>query len=149
MMTRLIRSHTDRMIGGVAGGVGWYFGLDPVIVRLLFVVLAFTGGIGFFLYLVLWVIMPEERQLPPDARFDPQTGQPLPPAMQSVRFDDPAQPLAPRQRNQSLALILVFVGGMVLLSNLGSWLGVEVSDVVLPVALIGFGVYLLRGRRDG
>ena len=56
--TRLTRSATDKVIGGVCGGLGEYFGLDPVIVRLIFVALIFAGGISVLLYPVLWLIMP-------------------------------------------------------------------------------------------
>jgi phage shock protein C len=57
---RLTRSTSDRMVAGVAGGLANYFGLDPVIVRVLFVALAIFGGGGIILYLVCWVLMPEE-----------------------------------------------------------------------------------------
>ncbi len=59
MDNRLHRSRTDRMIGGVCGGLGAYLGIDPTFVRLFFVLLALPGGgIGFILYLILWVILP-------------------------------------------------------------------------------------------
>lgn len=56
---RLMRSHTDKMIAGVAGGLGQYLAVDPVIVRLAFVALCFTG-VGVLLYPVLWLVMPLE-----------------------------------------------------------------------------------------
>jgi phage shock protein C len=43
MTNRLYRSRKDRLVGGVCGGLGAYFGIDPVIVRLVFVVLTFPG----------------------------------------------------------------------------------------------------------
>ncbi len=60
MQTRLMRSRTDRMIGGVAGGVARYFNIDPTIVRLIFVLSVFAGGVTPLVYLVLWIVMPEE-----------------------------------------------------------------------------------------
>jgi len=57
---RLYRSKTDRMIGGVCGGLGKYFNLDPVLMRLLWVVLFLCGGVGFLGYIIAWIIMPEE-----------------------------------------------------------------------------------------
>ncbi|MCK9203527.1 MAG: PspC domain-containing protein [Bacteroidales bacterium] len=57
---RLYRSKTDRMIGGVCGGLGKYFNLDPVLMRLFWVILFFCGGVGFLAYIIAWIIMPEE-----------------------------------------------------------------------------------------
>ncbi|HEX8094568.1 PspC domain-containing protein, partial [Jatrophihabitans sp.] len=55
----LRRSRTDRMISGVAGGLGEYFGVDPVIFRVLFAVLSFFGGVGLVMYGVAWLLVPE------------------------------------------------------------------------------------------
>ncbi|MCK9218915.1 MAG: PspC domain-containing protein [Bacteroidales bacterium] len=57
---RLYRSKTDRMIGGVCGGFGKYFNLDPVLMRLIWVILFFCGGVGFLAYIIAWIIIPEE-----------------------------------------------------------------------------------------
>lgn len=56
---RLRRSLKDSVIGGVSGGLGEYFGTDPVIFRILFVVLAFTGGGGVLIYLLMWIFIPK------------------------------------------------------------------------------------------
>ena len=55
----LRRSRTDRMISGVAGGLGEYFGVDPVIFRVLFAVLSFFGGVGLVMYGLAWLLVPE------------------------------------------------------------------------------------------
>jgi phage shock protein C len=57
---RLYRSTNDRMIAGVCAGLGRYLGLDPTVVRLIFLLLLFLGGNGLLIYLVLWVLMPLE-----------------------------------------------------------------------------------------
>ncbi|HEX5689549.1 MAG TPA: PspC domain-containing protein, partial [Roseiflexaceae bacterium] len=59
MQSRLMRSRTESMIAGVCGGLAEYFGLDPVIVRLIFVLVTLTTGIGFIVYPVLWIVMPK------------------------------------------------------------------------------------------
>jgi phage shock protein PspC (stress-responsive transcriptional regulator) len=46
------------MIGGVCGGLGEYFELDPILFRAAFLVLAFIGGLGLLLYAVLWLLIP-------------------------------------------------------------------------------------------
>jgi len=56
----LCRSSTDKVIAGVAGGIGAYFGIDAVIVRIAFIVLTFLGGAGPFLYLIGWLALPTE-----------------------------------------------------------------------------------------
>jgi len=55
---RLYRDADDEIIAGVASGLAKYFDIDPVIVRLVFVVLFFLNGIGLFVYLVLWLVVP-------------------------------------------------------------------------------------------
>ena len=57
----LRRSRDDRVIGGLCGGLGRYFGIDPVILRLVFVVLLLAGGSGLLLYVIGWIAIPEER----------------------------------------------------------------------------------------
>lgn len=57
---RLTRSTDERMIAGVAGGIAKYLGVDPVLVRVLFVALALFGGGGLVLYVICWVLMKED-----------------------------------------------------------------------------------------
>lgn len=57
---KLTRSSTDRMVAGVAGGLGAYFGLDATLIRVLFAVFAVLGGSGIIIYLVCWLLMPLE-----------------------------------------------------------------------------------------
>jgi phage shock protein C len=59
MQSRLMRSRTEVIIAGVCGGLAEYFGLDPVIVRLIFVLVTLTTGIGIIVYPVLWLVMPK------------------------------------------------------------------------------------------
>jgi phage shock protein C len=60
---RLYRSREDRMIAGVCGGLGDYFGIDPTLVRLLFVFAALFYGPGILAYLILMLVVPEEPQV--------------------------------------------------------------------------------------
>jgi phage shock protein C len=55
---QLRRSGTDRMAGGVCGGLAEYSGIDPVLWRVGFVALTLAGGAGILVYLLLWVLMP-------------------------------------------------------------------------------------------
>lgn len=59
---RLYRSRTNRWLAGVCGGLGQYLGLDPTLIRVLFVLLALIVGGGFLLYVLLWIIIPLEPE---------------------------------------------------------------------------------------
>lgn len=85
MQNQLVRSTSDRMIAGVCGGLARYFNIDSTIVRLVFV-LAVLSGVSPLLYVILWIVMPEDTKvnvpptLPPqnvtnEWQYDPYTGQ--------------------------------------------------------------------------
>ncbi len=57
---RIYRSTSDAMIGGVCSGIAKYLDVDPTIVRLAWVALFLFGGTGLLLYLIAWLIIPEE-----------------------------------------------------------------------------------------
>jgi phage shock protein C len=56
----LRRSRSHRIIGGVCGGLAEYFGVDPLLVRAIFVVIAIMAGSGLLLYILLWLLVPME-----------------------------------------------------------------------------------------
>lgn len=60
---RLFRSETDKVIAGVAGGLGEYFKIDPTIIRILFILLTIFGGSGLIIYIVLWLVMPPKSSI--------------------------------------------------------------------------------------
>ena len=58
---RLYRSRRDKVLGGVCGGIADYFQIDPVLVRLLWVIFTLISmGLGIVAYLIAWIIVPEE-----------------------------------------------------------------------------------------
>ena len=57
---KLYRSTDDRWLAGVCGGLAKYFNIDPTLVRVIFIVLALIGLGGVILYLLLWVLIPQE-----------------------------------------------------------------------------------------
>lgn len=63
MGKRLTKSKTDRKLFGVCGGLGEYYGIDPTLVRLAFVLLGLLHGIGLILYIILAIIMPSEKNV--------------------------------------------------------------------------------------
>ena len=58
---RMYRDPDNRIIGGVCSGMGAYWNIDPVIVRIIFVALVLAGGIGALVYLILYIVIPEAR----------------------------------------------------------------------------------------
>lgn len=62
-MKRLYRSKKDSIIGGVCGGIGEYFNIDTVIVRILWLVFVFLAGAGVLAYIVAWIIIPSQDKV--------------------------------------------------------------------------------------
>lgn len=60
MEKKFYLSRTDRKIAGVCGGLAEYFGIDSLIVRIIFFCVAWCVGIGFFAYLLLWILAPKK-----------------------------------------------------------------------------------------
>lgn len=62
-MKKMFRSSEERVLGGVASGLGAYFGADTNLIRILFVITALLGGTGLILYIILWIITPEAKSI--------------------------------------------------------------------------------------
>lgn len=62
-MKKLYRSTTNKVLGGVAGGVAEYFDIDPVLMRLIFIALALSGGF-ILVYLIAWIFVPLAPERP-------------------------------------------------------------------------------------
>lgn len=60
MAERLYRSRSKKVLGGVAGGLGDYLNIDPVLIRVLFVIITLINGLGLLLYIILWIVVQEE-----------------------------------------------------------------------------------------
>jgi phage shock protein PspC (stress-responsive transcriptional regulator) len=60
---KMYRDPEKKIIGGVSGGMAAYLGIDVIIVRVLFIIFTFAGGLGLFIYILLWLILPEAKTL--------------------------------------------------------------------------------------
>jgi phage shock protein PspC (stress-responsive transcriptional regulator) len=60
---RFYLSDTDKKIGGVCGGLADYFEMDPLLVRVAFLILTFCIGGGLMIYLILWILAPRQSQI--------------------------------------------------------------------------------------
>ena len=129
--TRLMRSETDRMVAGVCGGLATYLGVDPVLVRLAFVILLLASGVGLAIYGILWLVMPTESRVPPEIRIMDEAASD--PSAYKVRFGQSA----------TVGIVLILLGAFLML---GHWGGAP--SYIWPVILIGAGLfYLIRRAR--
>jgi phage shock protein C len=153
MHRKLYRSRSDRMIGGVCGGLGAYLSLDPMLIRLFFVLLALGQGAGVLIYLILWFVLPVE-------------GSPAAADSSGVNVPENAHDFADRAKEMGtelrdsmvgpnsqgrvvIGLVFVCLGILFLLQNLDiSWLQWLRFNVLWPFLLIVGGLVLLvRGLR--
>jgi len=131
MSKRIYRSNTERVIGGVCGGVGEYFGVDPTWVRVLFVLSIFAKGLGLLAYLIAWIVIPRE---PTAAGVETAPG-----AVPSAAPTGPGE--TPKRGSGFLpGVILVALGGIFLMDRAFYWFD---FDYVWPLVIIGIGGALI------
>jgi phage shock protein C len=132
---RLHRSRRDRVFGGVCGGLAEYFGVDPVLLRIVAVALALSGGAGFLLYLIAWIAIPEET--PGEAR-----------ASTAPVYGPEAEANRARSRATAITIggaALVVAGALMLLNRVLPWVD---AALVWPLIVVAAGVaILMSGRR--
>ena len=171
----VLRRGSDRIVGGVASGLAQYFGIDVLLVRIVFVILALAPpGIGIILYLVLWFLMeppagaPQSgtrnigdrlRAMGDDIREDFRTGfsrsEGPPPAGGTPPSGPGSQPphrgwwspgYGGRPRGLWFGILLIGLGAYFLLANLGVLSGFR-WDIFWPAVLIAIGLLILIRRR--
>jgi phage shock protein C len=145
---RLTRNPRRGVVAGVAAGLGEYLDVDPVLVRLGFVLLAFVHGLGVLFYLACWFVVPRRDALP-DAGSQA-------PGFETVR-DAGAQlaaevrAAAPDAASAQLAVgsILVLAGALLLAHNLDwlRWPWWMRFDTLWPLLLVALGVGLIAKAR--
>ena len=142
MSARLERSATDRWIGGVCGGLAEYLQVDPLIVRIVFFVLAFPFGVGILIYIFLLIFMPNAGQ---GALVGPAPGDPAAPASPARAPRPPLTPEEADRRRFSIGFFLVVIGLVFLVGESGVFRFLE-WRYIWPVVLIALGAFLLIGR---
>lgn len=136
---RLYRSRINKVFAGVCGGMAEYFDVDPVIIRIIFVLLVFFGGSGIFLYIAAIIIIPQKPYSPADFEQPTGTSTERPPSSGS------------NARNW-FGYILVIAGGLILMGNLGVFDVFDrfdnVFEFVFPVLLILLGMAIIYYRQS-
>ena len=128
MTKRLYRSRKDVMIAGVCGGMAEYFDVDPVIIRLLTVLLVFAGGAAILIYLLGWLIIPKA----PEGNEAVATMEEAPSSETSEYKGDRGRLLA--------GLILLILGFIFLASNFVPWFQ---FSKLWPLLLIVIGIVVI------
>ena len=157
MENKLYRSRKDRMLFGVCGGLGKFFGVDSTIIRIVFVLLAFTG-FGILAYIVIAIIAPLEesqKSTPQDiieenAADIKETANKLGNDLRNTfsgKGKDTEEDSLKEQtrRNSALGIVIIIIGVICLLGvfNLFSW--VHWWGAIGAAALIGLGIVLIAG----
>lgn len=155
---KLYRSSNERMLAGVCGGIGKYFDIDPTLVRLFFVLLAFADGFGILLYIILAIIIPLEPAKEGEFKTEKKTEEifqkieeKVQPAVESL--EKKAESISEEAEEKKglfsegrniMGLALVFVGFIILVNQFFpiyfDWLQ---WDLFFPFALIVLGFCIL------
>ena len=129
MRKRIYRSTTDKVIGGVCGGLGEYFGIDPTWVRVLFVLSLFAEGVGLLAYLIGWIVIPKEPEVTTAAA-----------SAEGAAMNTQTNVVSQNGAGFLPGVILVILGMIFLFDRVFYWFD---FDYVWPLVIIGVGVILI------
>ncbi|KQS73489.1 PspC domain-containing protein [Modestobacter sp. Leaf380] len=121
----LRRSRTDKVLGGVSGGLAEYTGIDALLWRVGFIALVFAGGTGVLVYLLLWVLMPRRRDTDGVAPVRVETGPP-----------EPRSPVP----GITVAVLLIVVGIMALVARTTAWSPDATPFLAAALIVVGVGL---------
>jgi phage shock protein C len=147
-MRRLYRSKKDRVISGICGGIGEYFKIDPVIVRVIAVALLFMGGAGIIAYIIGIFIIPEAP--------NGETAEEKRPEKMAVDTKGEVAPAGEEPRRNSastgalvIGIILVVLGGLFLMRNFPLfddyywWVRTQLHHFFWPGILVLVGIFMI------
>ncbi len=146
-MKRLYRSQKDKIIAGVCGGIGEYVGIDPVIIRIITVILFFWGGSGIIAYIIAMIIIP----LNPGSVDEDKNK-----ITKAVSKGDKKEVVKAGGDSGALliGIVLVVVGGIFLMRNLPFfneyywWFRHQIGHIFWPSVLIALGAFMIiRGTK--
>ena len=135
MTKQLFRSNKSKMLGGVAGGLGEYFDVDPIIIRVIFVVSVFAWGLSLLVYIALWIFVPQNDDIVeddfsytnPDISDFPEV---------EILKDNSAQ----THRRVIAGVVLIIFGMMIIIDKFVPSISL---GHIWPLLLVGFGGYII------
>ena len=129
MDKKLYRSSRNKLLAGVCGGIGEYFGIDPTIVRIIWLICTLPGGIGIVAYIICWVAMPARTtnhvSLFEDDQYTASTG------------DE-------EKSKRILGIALIIIGAVFLLDRVFLWFDL---NIIIPLGIIVVGLIILINAR--
>lgn len=146
---RLYRSRSDRIIAGVCGGLGRHLDIDPLFIRLVFILLVFANGLGILLYLILLIIIKEE----PGEEVEIERGEKIKEFAEKVGEEDKSMPSTAKadkswlsDRRNVIGLIIIFFGLILLINQLfpAHWFK---WHLFWPILVIIIGLYFIFKSR--
>ena len=150
---RLYRSTANRKFAGVAGGLADYFEIDPLLIRLIFVILTLAGGGGAIIYIILWIVTPEQPfayqpVINQGNINNPQPDQPSTEPVNEEQFTKTPLSSSPPETKPIKRNRGSLIGGLVLITVGGLFLADEMIPQVnfgdlWPIILIVVGIGLL------
>lgn len=146
--SRLYRSETNRILGGVSAGLADFFSIDPTLVRVIFVLLSVFGGSGILIYILLWIIVPAENSGNIGLTNEDLKNNAKEIGKKAQEFGNNIGKSVERQNSrQIIGIILLSLGGLFLLSNLGVF-GVINFEKLWPLILVAIGLAILFRNGD-
>ena len=137
MEKRLYRSPTEHRIAGICGGLSEYFNVDPVLVRVIFVILFLLSGVGLMAYIILWLVLPVREK-------EEGTVEVITPGGREEVVSEPSKTEAStktmKKHNLLGGIILIGLGAIFLAEN---FLPVYRLNKFWPLLLIIFGLAIL------
>ncbi len=168
MQKRIYRSKNDKIIAGICGGLAKYFEVDPAIVRIIFILLFFFKGIGFLVYLIMWIVVPYD---PNEVRiFHAHAGKTgyaktsqdniKNEEVEEAQIIDEIDETGSNEKNGSetakntnkpdnryiAGIVLIIIGGLFLLNQILPSLSMK---ILIPIILVIAGIYLLINSYNG
>lgn len=140
---RLYRSRTNRVIAGVAGGLGEYFDIDPTLIRVIFILITIFGGSGIIIYLALWLIVPYKSSRLSEGGLEDNVRQIR---EQARRVSSEIRISSRRHDSRVWWGILIMVTGVLFLFNNFGFFTIFSIVKIWPFILIVFGLAVLLKR---
>ena len=153
-MKRLYKSRKNKVVDGVCGGIAEYFDVDPVLVRIIFVLFFFLGGSSLIAYIVGMIIMPRAPYEPaqePGKKAEKQEQLSQPPPAKPTRAS-----ASPSAGALVIGIIMIVLGGVFLLDNLDFpffhrffwWFRFHLWEFLIPGILIVVGLVLIVKSKE-